>query len=263
MPPNVVAQEIANEENTESNEASFEQQVAELCIGSLTVETDCVDCANAAILEPNVDVIVDAQKSIQIADGDNDNDEAEQVSARSIEAFFDEESHSADFGGYADGNRSDPTDEVLLQYGDIDNDANANAEDPLTIKLEKVEVFIKEIENVVVLNEFHADLIDDDLTVYYENAASFQPFQSFLQLKQHDEFSGSLPFQAMVGFSIFISIFLQNKNLTTDIFSRTIKIASITWDLIKCIFQHNILNRCENQISRQMFPFLIAISYKL
>lgn len=35
MPPNVVAQEIANEKNTESNEASFEQQVAELSIGSV------------------------------------------------------------------------------------------------------------------------------------------------------------------------------------------------------------------------------------
>lgn len=81
-----------------------------------------------------------------------------------------------------------------------------NDKDPLSIKTETVGVFNQQIEDALVANlDAHVvDYYDDDVKMYYENTNAFKPSATMLQLKDRDDFSGTLPFEIAVRKLLFI-----------------------------------------------------------
>lgn len=75
------------------------------------------------------------------------------------------------------------------------NELEMKEEDPL---LEPINDDLQEIEEMKKLTEYHCEVIDDDMTIFFESEQAFKPKATTLQFKSNDVFSGSIPYRVNV-----------------------------------------------------------------
>lgn len=89
--------------------------------------------------------------------------------------------------------------EVLVEEsnGNGLNELDVKEEDPL---LEPINdgADLEEVDEIRKLNQYHYEVVDDEMTMFFESEQAFTPKSTTLMFKSNDEFSGSIPYRDYV-----------------------------------------------------------------